>query len=110
MQGQRSPLRRRWRTRQARAKPVSSDAQRAGTGGSYEHVRAPASSRLEFDCADFVRLPTRVRGQRLGGDAEESPAQVTISLPVVPTWWEAWRLVDTVDALTCRVQPMEVLL
>lgn len=75
-------------------KPISSDAQRAGTGGSYEHARAGVGA-AGFDCADFVRLPTRVRGQRLGENAEESPAQVTISLPAVPTWWEAWKLVDT---------------
>jgi hypothetical protein len=61
----------------------------------HTNMRALASARLEFDCADFVRLPTRVRGQRLGGEREESPAQVTISLPAVPTWWEAWKLVDT---------------
>lgn len=59
----------------------------------HTNMRAPASA--GFDCADFVRLPTRVRGQRLGGEREQSPAQVTISLPAVPTWWEAWKLVDT---------------
>jgi hypothetical protein len=61
----------------------------------HTNMRGPASARLEFGCADLCAFRHASAVDVLGENADESPAQVTISLPAVPTWWEAWKLVDT---------------
>ena len=96
MQGQRSPLRRRWRTRPpGQGKNPSAQMLSAPARADHTSMRAPASAWLEFDCADLCAFRHASAVNVLGEMRRKALLRSLFSLPAVPPWWEAWKLVDT---------------